>query len=96
MEWPQSGERLRGREKMREFQEDHSRSRPSWRPLGRDGLWVVEGSSNTVMGGKMTSCSRPLRLLLQAHRRRLSHEDRHDRQLIQLLTAYSIQLSRRR
>jgi len=46
MEWPQSGERLRGREKMREFQEAHSRSRPPRRlrrVLVRDGLWVVEG-----------------------------------------------------
>ena len=28
MEWPQSGERLRGRQKMREFQEAYSGSRP--------------------------------------------------------------------
>ena len=46
MEWPQSGERLRGREKMREFQEAHAGSRPPRRlrrVLVRDGLWVVEG-----------------------------------------------------
>jgi hypothetical protein len=48
METPQSGERLRGREKMREFQEsfpDHS-TRPTIRVrriLVRDGLWVGEG-----------------------------------------------------
>jgi hypothetical protein len=46
MEWPQSGERLRGRQKMREFQEAYSGSRPPrWlrRVLVREGLWVVEG-----------------------------------------------------
>jgi hypothetical protein len=46
MEWPQSGERLRGRQKMREFQEAHSGSRPPRRlrrVLVREGLWVVEG-----------------------------------------------------
>jgi hypothetical protein len=47
MEWPQSGERLQGRQKMREFQEAHSGSRPPRRlrrVLVREGLWVVEGS----------------------------------------------------
>jgi hypothetical protein len=46
MEWPQSGERLRGREKMREFTEAQSQSRPPRRlrrVLVKDGLWVVEG-----------------------------------------------------
>jgi hypothetical protein len=46
MEWPQSGERLRGRQKMRDFQEAHAGSRPPRRlrrVLVRDGLWVVEG-----------------------------------------------------
>jgi hypothetical protein len=46
MEWPQSGERLRGRQIMREFQEAHSGSRPPRRlrrVLVRQGLWVVEG-----------------------------------------------------
>jgi len=46
MEWPQSGERLRGRQKMKEFQEAHAGSRPPRRlrrVLVRDGLWVVEG-----------------------------------------------------
>jgi hypothetical protein len=28
MEWPQSGERLRGRQKMKEFQEANAGSRP--------------------------------------------------------------------
>ena len=46
MEWPQSGERLRGRQKMREFQEANTGSRPPRRlrrVLVREGLWVVEG-----------------------------------------------------
>jgi hypothetical protein len=46
MEWPQSGERLRGRQKMREFQESNAGSRPPRRlrrVLVREGLWVVEG-----------------------------------------------------
>jgi hypothetical protein len=46
MEWPQSGERLRGRETMREFQEANAGSRPARRVrrvLVREGLWVVEG-----------------------------------------------------
>src|SRR5688572_3202433 len=46
MEWPQSGERLRGRQKMKEFQEAHAGSRPPRRlrrVLVREGLWVVEG-----------------------------------------------------
>jgi hypothetical protein len=46
MEWPQSGERLRGRQKMRQFQEAHAGSRPPRRlrrVLVREGLWVVEG-----------------------------------------------------
>ncbi len=46
MEWPQSGERLRGRQKMKEFQEANAGSRPPRRlrrVLVREGLWVVEG-----------------------------------------------------
>ena len=46
MEWPQSGERLRGRQKMREFQEANAGSRPPRRlrrVLVREGLWFVEG-----------------------------------------------------
>jgi hypothetical protein len=45
MEWPQSGERLRGRQKMKAFQEANARSRPPrWlrRVLVRERLWVVE------------------------------------------------------
>ncbi len=45
MEMPQSGESIRGREKMREFQEAYP-TPPSIRlrrVLVRDGLWVVEG-----------------------------------------------------
>jgi hypothetical protein len=47
MEWPQSGERLRGRDTMKAFQESNVGSRPPrWvrRVLVREGLWVVEGS----------------------------------------------------
>ena len=46
MEWPQSGERLQGREKMKAFQESNAGSRPPrrlCRVLVREGLWVVEG-----------------------------------------------------
>jgi hypothetical protein len=45
MEMPQSGERIRGRQRMREFQEAYP-SPPSIelrRVLVRDGLWAVEG-----------------------------------------------------
>ena len=44
MEMPQSGERIRGREKMRRFQEAYPNP-PSIRlrrVVARDGLWVVE------------------------------------------------------
>jgi hypothetical protein len=44
MEMPQSGERIRGRQKMREFQEAYPNP-PTMelrRVLVRDGLWVVE------------------------------------------------------
>jgi hypothetical protein len=47
MEWPQSGERLRGRQKMKAFVESNAGLRPPrWprRVLVREGLWVVEGS----------------------------------------------------
>ena len=46
MEWPQSGERLRGRDTMRAFVESNAGLRPPrWprRVLVREGLWVVEG-----------------------------------------------------
>ncbi len=54
MEMPQSGERIRGREKMREFQEAYP-TPPSIqlrRVLVRDGLWVVEGV-NDYGGGQV-------------------------------------------
>ena len=51
LEMPQSGERIRGRERMRRFQESYASLSPSdpargirvGRVLVRDGLWVVEG-----------------------------------------------------
>jgi hypothetical protein len=46
MEMPQSGERFRGRENMRSFQEAHPTPPSSLqvrRVLVREGLWVVEG-----------------------------------------------------
>ena len=46
MEWPQSGERLHGRKKMRELQEANAGKRPPRRlrrVLVKEGLWVVEG-----------------------------------------------------
>jgi hypothetical protein len=52
MEMPQSRERIRGREKMREFQEAYPNP-PSIqvrRVLVRDGLWVLEGVND--YGGK--------------------------------------------
>ncbi len=48
MEMPQSGERIRGRERMREFQEAYPNP-PTMelrRVLVREGLWVVELVSN--------------------------------------------------
>jgi hypothetical protein len=54
MEMPQSGERIRGRQKMREFQEAYPNP-PSIqlrRVLVRDGLWVVEGV-NDYGGGQV-------------------------------------------
>jgi hypothetical protein len=51
LEIPQSGERIRGRERMRRFQRSYAALSPSdptrgirvSRVLVRDGLWVVEG-----------------------------------------------------
>ena len=46
MEMPQSGERFRGRQNMRSFQEAHPTPPSSLqvrRVLVREGLWVVEG-----------------------------------------------------
>jgi hypothetical protein len=54
MEMPQSGESIRGREKMREFQEAYP-TPPAiqlHRVLVRDGLWVVEGV-NDYGGGQV-------------------------------------------
>jgi SnoaL-like protein len=54
MEMPQSGERIRGRENMRAFQEAYPNP-PSIqlrRVLVRDGLWVVEGA-NDYGGGRV-------------------------------------------
>jgi hypothetical protein len=55
MEWPQSGERLRGRQKMKAFQESNAGLRPPrWprRVLVREGLWVVEGGVDYGGGGR--------------------------------------------
>jgi SnoaL-like domain len=54
MEMPQSGESIRGREKMREFQEAYP-TPPAIqlrRVLVRDGLWVIEGV-NDYGGGQV-------------------------------------------
>jgi hypothetical protein len=54
MEMPQSGERIRGRENMRAFQEAHP-DPPSirlCRVLVRDELWVAEGV-NDYGGGQV-------------------------------------------
>ena len=56
MEMPQSGERIRGRDKMREFQEDYP-SPPTIRlrrVVVREGLWVIEGV-NDYGGGRVFS-----------------------------------------
>ena len=56
MEMPQSGERIRGREKMRQFQEDYP-SPPTIqlrRVVVREGLWVIEGV-NDYGGGQVFS-----------------------------------------
>jgi hypothetical protein len=53
MEMPQSGERIRGREKMRRFQEDYP-TPPTIqlrRVVVRDGLWIIEGV-NDYGGGQ--------------------------------------------
>ena len=50
MEMPQSGERIRGRDRMREFQESYSSNAippvglSVRRVLVKDGLWIVEGN----------------------------------------------------
>jgi SnoaL-like domain len=58
LEMPQSGERIRGREMMRRFQESYSTLSPDdsmrrirlRRVLVRDGLWVVEGVADYADG----------------------------------------------
>jgi hypothetical protein len=54
MEMPQSGERIRGREKMREFQGAYPAPPAMWlrRVLVRDGLWVAEVVSD--YGGQIS------------------------------------------
>src|SRR3712207_9587486 len=57
MEMPQSGERFRGRQNMRAFQEAHPTPPSSLqvrRVLVRERLCVVEGSSTTATGGYST------------------------------------------
>ena len=56
MEMPQSGERIRGRDKMREFQEAYP-TPPTIRlrrVVVREGLWVIEGV-NDYGGGRVFS-----------------------------------------
>jgi hypothetical protein len=54
MEMPQSGERFRGRENMRAFQEAYPTTTPPSievrRVLVREGLWVVEGVADYSAG----------------------------------------------
>ena len=60
LEMPQSGERIRGRERMRRFQESYSTLSPSdpmrrirlRRVLVKDDLWVVEGVADYDDGRK--------------------------------------------
>jgi hypothetical protein len=59
MEMPQSGERNRGREKMRQFQEDYP-APPTIqlrRVVVREGLWVIEGVND--YGEGQIFCRRP-------------------------------------
>ena len=63
MEMPQSGERIRGRENMRNFHEAYPNT-PTIRlrrVLIRDGLWVVEGV-NDYGGGQKTDFAMILEL----------------------------------
>jgi hypothetical protein len=56
MEMPQSGERIRGREKMRQFQEDYP-APPSIqlrRVVVGEGLWVIEGVNDYGEGQLFT------------------------------------------
>ena len=57
MEMTQSGERFRGRENMREFQEAHP-TPPSIqvrRVLGSEEQWIVEGGSMTMAAGRYST-----------------------------------------
>jgi len=59
MEMPQSGERIRGRERMREFQQSFATySNPPTirlrRVLVRDGLWILEGVNDYGEGQVFT------------------------------------------
>jgi SnoaL-like domain len=59
MEMPQSGERIRGRDKMREFQETFARySTPPTirlrRVVVREGLWILEGVNDYGEGRVFT------------------------------------------
>jgi hypothetical protein len=59
MEMPQSGERIRGRERMRELQAAFGQSAPSMRPrrlLVREGLWVAEVLSDYGTAAPSTTC----------------------------------------
>ena len=59
MEMPQSGERFRGREKMRAFQEAYPTRPPAIqlrRVLVKEGPWVAERSANTAAGRNWTWC----------------------------------------
>jgi hypothetical protein len=56
MEMPQSAERIRSREKMREFQEDYL-APPTIqlrRVVVREGLWVIEGANDYGEGQVFT------------------------------------------
>jgi hypothetical protein len=56
MEMPQSAERIRSREKMREFQEDYP-APPTIqlrRVVVREGLWVIEGANDYGEGQVFT------------------------------------------
>ena len=57
MEMPRSGERIRGRQNMRAFQEafPNPPSIPVRRVLVRDGLWVLEGVNDYGGGWYLTS-----------------------------------------
>ncbi|CAN5486652.1 hypothetical protein BH20ACT23_BH20ACT23_17000 [soil metagenome] len=53
MEMPQSGERIQGREKMRQFQEAYPNPPRAvlWRITGSGNVWVMEATSDYGEGG---------------------------------------------